>query len=183
MHILTILPHQGQQYDFHGWKLIMVPIRRSWTLSSILLAAAGVSLAIMGLYFILVRPPLLPEDIRFLALPAAQLDAVKPQLELWLAHVFKVMGGYIIATGVLMIALAVTSFRARCPGAAIGATVGGAVSIGWMAYVNFVIASDFKWVLLAMALLWASSLVAFRFEKNSVGPDDLADRALSTDRV
>jgi hypothetical protein len=36
-----------------------------------------------------------------------------------------------------------------------------------MTAVNFVINSDFKWVLLGMAVLWASSLVVFCFEKNS----------------
>ena len=57
---------------------------KPWTLSSILLVAAGATLVITGLYFILVRPPLLPEDVRYMALPAAQFDAVKPRLELWL---------------------------------------------------------------------------------------------------
>jgi hypothetical protein len=34
-----------------------------------------------------------------------------------------------------------------------------------MATVNFMIASDFKWVLLGMALVWALSLVLFWSEK------------------
>ncbi|WP_204349658.1 hypothetical protein, partial [Serratia marcescens] len=65
---------------------------------------------ITELYFILVRPPLLPEDVRYMALPATQFDAVKQGLEAWLAHVFQVMGGYVLATGVLTITLAATSF-------------------------------------------------------------------------
>jgi steroid 5-alpha reductase family enzyme len=119
------------------------------------------------LYFIFLRPPLLPEDVRYMALPAAQFDLVKPRLESWLAHVFQVLGGYVVATGVLAVTLAATSFRAHHKGAAIGVLIGGAASIGWMAVVNFVINSDFKWVLLGMALLWASSLFVFWFEKNS----------------
>ena len=97
----------------------------SWPLSSILLATAGATLVVAGLYFILVRPPLLPEDVRYMALPAAQFDAVRPRLELWLGHVFKVMGGYVLATGVLTVTLAVTSFRAHHSGAAVGALIGG----------------------------------------------------------
>ena len=143
------------------------PISRSWPLSSILLAAAGFTLVIMGMYFILVRPPLLPEDVRYMALPAAQIDAVKPALESWLSHVFQVMGGYVLATGVLTVTLAATSFRAHQLAAAAGALIGGAVSIGWMAYVNFVINSDFKWVLLGMALLWTCSLIVFLIEKRT----------------
>ena len=138
---------------------------RSWPLSSILLAAAGASLVVAGLYFIVVRPPLLPEDVRYMALPAAQFDAVRPRLELWLGHVFKVMGGYVLATGVLAITLAATSFRWHHSGAAVGALIGGGASIGWMAYVNFAINSDFKWVLLGIALLWACSLIVFWIEK------------------
>lgn len=137
---------------------------RPWPPSSIALILAGISLIGVGLYIILLRPPLLPEDVRYMALPAAQLDVIRPRLELWLTHVFRVMGGYVLVTGVLAVTLAATAFRAHQKGAAIGALIGGAVSIGWMAAINFMIDSDFKWVLLGMALLWACSLVLFRLE-------------------
>ena len=51
-----------------------------------------------------------------MALPAAQFDLLKARLEPWLAHVFQVMGGYVLATGVLTITLATTSFRAHRSG-------------------------------------------------------------------
>ena len=140
---------------------------KRWTPSSIVLTMAGVCLIGVGLYFILLRPPLLPEDIRYMALPTAQLDILRPRLELWLTLVFRVMGGYILGTGVLAVTLAATSFRAHQPGAAIGALIGGVASIGWMAAVNFMIESDFKWVLLGLALLWAGSLVLFWRESAS----------------
>jgi hypothetical protein len=139
---------------------------KPWTLSSIVLAAAGVTLIGTGLYFMLLRPPLLPEDIRYMGLSVVQIDSVSPGLESWLAHVFQVMGGYVLATGVLTITLAATSFRTHHWGTAVGALIGGAASIGWMAVANFVIDSDFKWVLLGMALLWACSLVLFWFENS-----------------
>jgi hypothetical protein len=145
----------------------VIPESKPWTLSSIVLIMAGVTLIGVGLYFILLRPPLLPEDVRYMALPAAQLDILRPRLELWLTHVFRVMGGYVLATGVLAVTLAATAFRAHQKGAAIGVLIGGAASIGWMAAVNFMIDSDFKWVLLGMALLWACSLVLFWFETKS----------------
>lgn len=139
--------------------------RRSWTPSSIVLVMAGVTLIGARLYFLFLRPRLLPEDIRYMALPPAQFDVLRPRLELWLTHVFRVMGGYVLATGMLMVTLAVTSFRRHSTPAAIGALIGGAASIGWMTAVNFLIDSDFKWALLAMALLWAVSLVLFWVEK------------------
>jgi hypothetical protein len=98
--------------------------------------------------------------VRYFALPTAQLDILRPRLELWLTQVFRFMGGYVLATGVL----ATTAFRAsHQKGAAIGVLIGGTASIGWMAAVNFLIDSDFKWVLLGMALLWACNLVLLWF--------------------
>ena len=99
-----------------------------------------------------------------MSLTSTEFQSIGPRLGSWLTHVFRVMGGYITATGVLTVALAATSFRERHPVAAIGAVLGGALSIGWMAAVNFMISSDFKWVLLAMALLWACSLLLFIWE-------------------
>ena len=113
--------------------------RSSWPPSSIVLVMAGVTLIGTGIYFLFLRPPLLPEDIRYMALPPAQFDVLRPRLELWLTHVFRVMGGYVLATGVLMVTLAVTSFRQHSTPAAIGALIGGAASIGWMTAVNFLI--------------------------------------------
>jgi len=37
----------------------------------------------------------------------------------------------------------------------------GLASVGWMSAVNFVIDSDFKWLLLAFAVLWGFALVLF----------------------
>ena len=152
----------------------MTSASKSWTLSSILLALAGITLVGAGLYFLLLRPALLPEDVRFMNLAPAELAAVRPRLEAWLAHVFRVMGGYVLATGVLTLTLAATSFRAHNRGAAIGALIGGAASIGWMAVVNFLINSDFKWVLFGMALLWAASVALFLLERAVSVPDNPA---------
>ena len=143
-------------------------VSKPWTPSSIVLIMAGIALIGVGFYFIFLRPPLLPEDIRYMALQAAQLDILRPRLEMWLTHVFRVMGGYVLATGVLAVTLAATAFRGHQNGAAIGALTGGAASIGWMAAVNFTIDSDFKWVLFGMALLWACSLVLFWFERKAI---------------
>ena len=154
--------------------------RSSWPPSSIVLVMAGVTLIGTGICFLSLRPPLLPEDIRYMALPPAQFDVLRSRLELWLTHVFRVMGGYVLAAGVLTVTLAVTSFRQHSTPTAIGALIGGAASIGWMAVVNFLIDSNFKWVPLAMALLSAASLVLFWVEKPIVCVPDLCDGLLTT---
>ena len=42
--------------------------------------------------------------------------------------------------------------------------IAGLASIGLMTFVNFTIDSDFKWVLLGAALLWACSMALFWIE-------------------
>ena len=138
----------------------------SWTTSAILLAISGAGLALVGVYFLLLRPPLLPEDIRYIGLSDNEWASVRPALGLWLSQVFRVMGGYIMATGVLTVTLAATAYCGHSRMAFVGAAVGGAASIGLMAYVNFAIESDFKWLLFGMALVWASSLVMFWVEES-----------------
>lgn len=140
----------------------------SWPLSSILLAAFGAALLVMGLYFMLLRPTLLPEDLRYMGISSAQLSTAVPGLAAWLNRVFSVLGGYVFASGVLIITLAATSFRAHQWTAAIGALIAGATSIGWMVAINFAIDSDFKWVLLAIALLWVCSFGLFWLERGRV---------------
>jgi hypothetical protein len=137
-----------------------------WTTSSVTLALAGMIIAGIGLYFIAIRPTLLPEDVRYMNLSAVELEAIGPRLAMWLTQVFRVLGGYALATGVLLIALAITAFRARHPVAVAGALIGGASSIGLMSVVNFTIGSDFRWALFACALVWAVSLIAYGLESS-----------------
>ena len=126
--------------------------------SSLCLAVAGVIVMGMGPYFVVVRPPLLPEDARYLGTNLVQLQSSMPGLRVWLKWVFTVMGGYIFATGLLTAYLALTNFRSRAQGAAWVAALVGLSSVGLMAAVNFAIGSYFKWLLLGFALLWAAAL-------------------------
>ena len=142
-----------------------MPIQNPWTPSAFLLMACGLSLIGIGLYFIFIRLPLLLEDARYLALPPTQLEIVRPRLDVWLTHVFRVMGGFVLATGALAVTLAATSFRRHERGVGLGALIGGSASIGLMAFTNFLIKSDFKWPLLGIALLWGVSLILFWIER------------------
>jgi hypothetical protein len=146
--------------------------------SSTLLLLFGVGLVLMGLYFIFLRPALLPEDLRFIGASPAQLETTAPHLSIWLTQVFRVMGGYIAATGVLTVTLAVTSFRLRERAAAVGALLAGLASIVWMATVNFMIDSDFKWVLLGGVILWASSMLLFWLERRALVTAEAEESAI-----
>jgi hypothetical protein len=132
--------------------------------SSTVLALGGAILMALGLYFVFLRPPLLPEDLRYMGTSLSQLQATLPGLLTWLHRVFWVLGGYMFAAGLLTVYAALTVFRSRAKGAAVVVAVAGLASIGWMAAVNFIIGSDFKWLLLAFAILWAIALGLYRIE-------------------
>jgi hypothetical protein len=127
-------------------------------LSSTALTLGGVILIGLGLYFVFVRPALLPEDPRFMGTSLEQIRSTFPGLLLWLPRVFWVMGGYMVSTGLLTCYVARTSFRSRTPGAVWVVALSGLTSIGLMAAVNFVIDSDFKWLLLAFTAPWVLAL-------------------------
>lgn len=129
--------------------------------SAILLGICGVILIGIGLYFMFVRPTFLPEDARYTGASIAEIQTVAPNMSRWLGRVFLVLGGYILATGILTIYLATSPFRKRARRAGIAAALAGAASIGLMAVVNVVIDSDFKWPLIGMAALWAVALILF----------------------
>ena len=121
---------------------------------------------IVGAYFVFLRPPLLPEDARFTGAALAEVRAAVPGLPIWLRRVFWVMGGYMFATGLLTFYVAVTTFRTRVRGVAGVVALAGLTSIGSMAAVNFIIGSDFKWLLLSFALIWALALALYWVERS-----------------
>lgn len=122
------------------------------------LALGGFILIGMGLYFLFLRPTLLPEDARYMGEAVGQLQDALPGLSPWLRRVFGVLGGFMVATGLLTVHVAITTFRAARPGAMTVVALSGLASIGWMAVTNFAIDSDFKWLLLAVTLPWAAAL-------------------------
>ena len=132
------------------------------------LALGGVILMGMGFYFVFLRPPLLPEDIRFMGATIGQIQNTLPGLEPWLARVFGVLGGYMFASGLLTVYVAATTFKTGRLGPLAVIAVSGFASIGWMAITNFVIDSDFKWILLAFALPWVIALVLSWFGERKI---------------
>ena len=56
--------------------------------SSTLLVFNGIILMGLGLYFVFIRPPLLPEDPRFMGTTLAEIQATVPGLLIWLRRVF-----------------------------------------------------------------------------------------------
>jgi hypothetical protein len=124
----------------------------------------------LGLYFVFIRPPLLPEDPRFMGTSLAGIQSAIPGLLTWLRRVFWVMGGFIFTSGLLVTYIAITDFPQPTRIVRAVISLASLTSIGWMAIVNFMINSDFKWLLLAFNLPWILALIASR--KRRASPSD-----------
>ena len=81
--------------------------------SASFLTFGGFLLAGMGIYFVFLRPPLLPEDSKYIGLSLSTIQNNIPGLSVWLQKVFWVMGGYIFTTGLLIIYVTQTTFRSQ----------------------------------------------------------------------
>lgn len=139
------------QSDRHAAPARRLPI------APLLVTALAAYQAGLGAYFIFWRPPLLPEDLRFVGAGADRL----PRLEQWLDLVFTVLGGQMGAVGVMLAIFAVRISRgpaSRLDFALFAAT--GLMSVGLMCAVNFALRSDFRWLLLAPVVLWLAAVYA-----------------------
>ena len=124
------------------------------------LAACGAYQIALGAYFVLFRPSLLPEDLRFLGTSETAIEAAAPAVETWLDWVFIVMGGQMAGVGTLLLLLAGSYPRrttARSFEVPLLALSAGATAV-LMSAVNFAIGSDFRGALLAPVALWAIAL-------------------------
>ena len=126
-----------------------------------LLTACGVWLIGLGGYFVALRPPLLAEDPRYIGTTLDQLRQAAPGLEAWLRIVFTVMGGYMAGCGVLTLFLARIAMPRRLPGTASALGVAGLTTVVLMSAMNFVLNSDFRWVLLVPATAWVVGVAAY----------------------
>ena len=121
----------------------------------------GIWLIGLGGYFMFARPPLLPEDLRYLGSSTIQLEVLLPHLASWLRNVFTVMGGFIAGFGVLTIFVSVRAVPQCLQGTAIALGCAGLLTVATMSWTNFVLDSDFKWLLLAPAVAWLLGLVSY----------------------
>ena len=120
--------------------------------------ACGIWLIGLGLYFIFLRPPLLPEDLRYMGISPSEIQSVVPGLERWLQSVFDVMGGFMTGSGLLTILAAMNVSAMREKQTWILLALAGLFTVGTMSLTNFQLNSDFKWLLLIPALLWFCGL-------------------------
>ena len=136
--------------------------------------ACGIWLVGLGLYFMFIRPALLPEDLRYMQANARELQDILPGLQRWTQRVFTVMGGFMAASGLLTINVALRLCAVRTKVAQAMLTLAGVLSVGLMSVTNFRLDSNFKWLLLIPPLVWAFGLLMVAFL-----PTDSRDAALN----
>ena len=136
----------------------MNALTKNRPLSSWLLIACGIWLVGLGLYFMLLRPPLLPEDPRFMGTTLEQVRVAVPGLEGWLKNVFRVMGGFMAGAGALTVFVAAVAMPLRLNGTSWALAISGVLTVVLMSATNFALQSDFKWLLLVPALVWLAGL-------------------------
>lgn len=124
-----------------------------------MLTGCGLWLVALGLYFIFLRPPLLPEDTRFMGSSLAQVRSALPGLEGWLQRVFAVMGGFIAGAGVFTVFVAWAAMPSGLRGTSWVIALTGALTVALMSAINFDLHSDSRWLLLVPALAWLAGLV------------------------
>jgi hypothetical protein len=126
-----------------------------------MLTACGVWLVGLGLYFVFLRPPLLPEDSRFMGASLAEIQAAAPRLGAWLQRVFTVMGGFMAGTGVLTIFVATVAMPRRLRATPWAIAACGLLTVVLMSAINFALGSDFRWLLLVPASVWIAGLAFY----------------------
>ena len=136
-------------------------------LSTWALTACGVWLLALGFYFMVLRPPLLPEDLRYMGATLAHVRTEVPGLEIWLTRVFTVLGGFMAGAGVLTLFLALAAMPSRLRGTSWAIALAGLLTVGLMSATNFVLHSDFRWVLVVPVFIWLVGLVFYNAGRRS----------------
>ena len=135
------------------------------SISMFVFIACGIWLIGLGLYFMLLRPSLLPEDLRYMGTSAGEIQSALPGLERWTHRVFTVMGDFMTGVGLLTILVAMNASAVRGKWTWIVLAVAGLFTVGIMSLTNFQLNSDFKWLLLIPSLLWVIGLVSSRMKR------------------
>ena len=138
---------------------------RRLPISAWIFVACGIWLIGLGVYFAVLRPPLLPEDPRYIGSSLTEIEAALPGLARWLSRVFAVMGGFMAAAGALTVFVAATAVPARTRATGWILALAGLLTVMLMSATNFAIGSDFKWVLLVPALLWIAGVCTYALKR------------------
>lgn len=134
-------------------------VRKPRPIFQFVFGVCGIWLIGLGLYFVFLRPPLLPEDFRYIGASPGAMTTALPGLGRWLHRVFTVMGGFMAGAGLLTVFVGMNASAAHEKWTAIVLALAGLFTVGTMSLTNFQLGSDFRWLLLIPSLLWFIGLM------------------------
>ena len=123
-----------------------------------LLLSLGVLTLGTGVHFLVLRPAMLPEDVRFTGMDP---QALQPRMAEWLEIVFRTWGGFIAGFGIVLAALGGYTMTLRQGLLRWGVAIGTLVAFGRFLVSNLAIHSDY--LPFVGALFALASLTALRF--------------------
>jgi len=135
------------------------------------LAATMVTVGLLtvgtGVYFMMLRPALLPEDLRFSALDRTQIPVALP----WLQIVFRTWGGFIVGLGICLLGQGASCISGRSGLATMGTSLGLLFAFGSFLVSNLQIRSEFLWfvVLLFFGAVAIATLLVLSWRRRTVG--------------
>jgi len=136
------------------------PEVRKDVLGGALTCVLGILTVGIGIYFLILRPPLLPEDLRHTGIDPT---ALPPAFVDWLHIVFSTWGGFIAGFGATLLGIGLFMLSGRKLWLYLGTAAGALVAFGRFLLSNIIINSDSLWLIagfFALALTLSLVLVA-----------------------
>jgi hypothetical protein len=124
-----------------------------------MLAVLGVLTVATGVHFLLLRPAMLPEDIRFTGVTP---DRLPPRMIEWLGIVFRTWGGFMAGFGILLLGISAHLFTLRRAFLSWGTAIAIGIAFGRFVLSNVKIGSDYVFFiggLFGLALVVALFLI------------------------
>jgi len=110
----------------------------------------GVLTLAVGVYFLVLRSALLPEDIRYTGIDP---NTLTPAFMDWLGIVFSTWGGFVAGLGITILGIGVFMLSGRAVSLYLGAAIGVLTAFGRFLLSNIVINSGSLWLIATLFVL------------------------------
>lgn len=110
--------------------------------SVVLSVLLGILTIATGVYFMVLRPPMLPEDVRRTGVSP---ESLPPAFSQWLSIVFRTWGGFMVGFGVLLVSCGMYLWKGDRRWIRAGMASAAVVAFGSFLVSNVELRSDFLW--------------------------------------